>query len=70
MKFNYTNSNILNSQPGPLGFVVDNGKYAAIPLAGSSTKLMVIYDNCTKTKVCRNAQSARNFIDKLRKRRK
>ena len=67
---NYTNSNILDCNPGPLGFVVDGGKYAAIPIAGSSTKLMVIYDNCTKTKICRNAQSARNFIDKLRKRKK
>ena len=66
----YTNSHILDAQPGPLGFVLDNGKYAAIPIAGSSTKLMVIYDNCTKTKICRNAQSARNFIDKLRKRKK
>ena len=64
-----TNSSILDAQPGPLGFVVNDGEYAAIPLAGSSTKLVVVYDNCTKFKVCRNAQSARNFIDRMKKRR-
>jgi hypothetical protein len=62
------NSHILDSVVGNIGFVVDNGEYAAIPIAGSTTKLMVVYDNCKKMKVCRNRQSAENFIEKERKR--
>ena len=66
MGFDYTNSHILNSQPGPMGFVIGNGEYAAIPMMGSTTKLMVIH-NDLQLKVCRNRQSAMSFIDKHRK---
>ena len=48
--------------------VVDNGKYAAIPIVGNDKKLMVIYNDCKSMKVCRNKQSAINFIEKERKR--
>jgi len=65
---NFTNSHILDPVVGNVGFAVDKGKYVAIPIVGSTTKLMVVYDNCTKMKVCRNEQSARSFIQKLRKR--
>jgi hypothetical protein len=67
MGFDYTNSRILNSQPGPMGFVIGNGEYAAISMMGSTTKLMVIH-NGLQLKVCRNRQSAMSFIDKHRKR--
>ena len=64
-----TNSHILDTDPGNTGFVVgDNWEYAAIPL-GLTKKMVVVYDN-GKTKVCRNEQSARNFIEKKRKSRK
>jgi len=69
-KFQYTNSHILDADPGPIGFVLDDGKYAAIPIMGSSTKLMVIWDNCTKMKECRNLQSAKSFVDKLRQKKR
>jgi hypothetical protein len=65
---NYTNSHILNPKPGALPIVVDE-KLVAIPVADSTTKLMVIH-NGQPVKVCRNRQSALNLIDKLRKRRK
>jgi hypothetical protein len=64
----YTNSHILDPNPGVIGFVVDNGKYAAIPIVGNDKKLMVIYNDCKSMKVCRNKQSAINFIEKERKR--
>ena len=40
--------------------------YAAVPLAGSKSKLVVIHKG-QQLKVCRNEQSARNFIEKHRK---
>jgi len=53
------------------GFTVGNWNdalkfYAAVPLAGSTTKLVVIHKG-QQLKVCRNEQSARNFIEKHRK---
>lgn len=40
--------------------------YAAIPLIGSTSKLVIIHQG-QQIKVCRNEQSARNFIEKHRK---
>ena len=59
-----TCSNILDANPGPIGFVVGkNCEYAAVP---SGNQLMIIH-NGQQLKLCRTAQSARNFIDKHRK---
>ena len=61
-----TNSDILSPNPR-LGWVTDKEwSIAAVPM-GTGKKYMVIYDNC-KMKVCRNKQSAENFISKLQKR--
>ncbi len=54
----YSNSNILDPKPGPIGFTLKD--YAAIPYGN---QLMVIH-NGKQIKVCRNQQSARNFINK------
>lgn len=54
----YTNSNILDPKPGPIGFVVKD--YAAIPYGNQ----FVILHNGQQIKVCRNQQSARSFIQK------
>jgi len=43
-----------------------NTLYAAVPLVGSDTKLVIIHKG-EQIKVCRNEQSARNFIEKHRK---
>ena len=43
-----------------------NTLYAAVPLAGSKSKLVIIHKG-QQLKVCRNEQSARNFIEKHRK---
>ena len=53
----YTNSNILEPKPGPIGFVVKD--YAAIPFGKS--QLMILH-NGQQIKVCRSQQSARSFI--------
>ena len=45
------------------GFIVGNGTYAAIPFG----KQLMIIHNGQQLKLCRTAQSARNFIDKHRK---
>ena len=61
-----TNSDILSPNPR-LGWVTDKDwSIAAVPM-GTGKKYMVIYDNC-KMKVCRNKQSAENFISRLKKR--
>ena len=61
-----TNSDILSPKPR-LGWVTDKDwSIAAIPM-GIGKKYMVVYDNC-KMRVCRNKQSAENFITKLKKR--
>ena len=62
----FTNSHILDAQPGPLPIVVGDGYLAAIPVLGSTTKLMVIH-NGKPVKVCRNHKSAMNLINKLKK---
>jgi len=58
---NHINSNILDPKPGPIGFIIKD--YAAVPYGN---QLMVIH-NGQQIKVCRNQQSARNFIQKQMK---
>ena len=70
MKNAPTNSTILNANPGPLGFVSDNEMtYASVPWGTSDTKLAIIHDG-KLLKICRNRQSALNFIDKHKRKRK
>ena len=47
------------------GFATNDGYYA-VPIMGSSSKLMVIHDG-ELLKECRNESSARNFILKHKK---
>ena len=66
-----TNSSILDAHPGPLSFVVgdwDDAKtfYAAVPC----NKGLAIVHQANVIKICRTAQSARNFISKHQKMRK
>ena len=59
-----TNSNILDAKPGPIGFVVGkNWEYAAVPYG----KQLMIIHNGQQLKVCRTANSARNFIEAHKK---
>jgi len=70
MKLTQTKSSILDPKPVEQGFIVgkytDPLMYAAVPIAGSSTKLAVIYQG-NILKVCRNRKSAVNFIERHRK---
>ena len=47
------------------GFATNDGYYA-VPVMNSSTKLIVIHEGL-QLKVCRNEQSARNFVKNHRK---
>ena len=47
------------------GFATNDGYYA-IPVMNSTTKLIVIHEGL-QLKVCRNEQSARNFVKNHRK---
>lgn len=63
-----TNSNILDANPGPLSFTVGDwndpiGFYAAVPC----NKGLAIVNQAEVIKVCRNTQSARNYITKHQK---
>ena len=70
MKITQTKSTILDAKPVEEGFIVgkydDPMMYAAVPIAGSDTKLAVVHQ-ANVLKVCRNRQSAMNFIDRHRK---
>ena len=70
MKITQTKSDILAPKPVEQGFIVgkyeDPMMYAAIPIAGSDTQLAIVHQ-ANVLKVCRNRQSAINFIDKHRK---
>jgi len=70
MKITQNKSDILNPKPVEQGFIVgkydDPLMYAAVPIAGSNTKLAVIHQ-ANVLKVCRNRQSAVNFIERHRK---
>ena len=47
------------------GFATNDGYYA-VPVMNSKTKLMIIHEGL-QLKVCRNEESARNFIKKHKK---
>ena len=70
MKLKQNKSDILDPKPVEQGFIVgkydDPMMYAAVPIAGSNTKLAVIHQ-ANVLKVCRNRQSAVNFIERHRK---
>ena len=70
MKLKQNKSDILDPKPVEQGFIVgkydDPMMYAAVPIAGSNTKLAVVHQ-ANVLKVCRNRQSAINFIERHRK---
>jgi hypothetical protein len=70
MKLKQNKSDILDPKPVEQGFIVgkydDPLMYAAVPIAGSNTKLAVVHQ-ANVLKVCRNRQSAVNFIERHRK---
>ena len=70
MKLTQTKRSILDPKPVEEGFMVgkytDPLCYAAVPIAGSNTKLAIIHRGQI-LKECRNRQSAMNFIDRHRK---
>ena len=70
MKVTQTRSTILDAKPVEEGFIVgkhdDPMMYAAVPIGGSDTQLAVVHQ-ANVLKVCRNRQSAINFIDRHRK---
>jgi len=70
MKISQQKSDILDPKPVEQGFIVgkydDPMMYAAVPIAGSNTKLAVVHQ-ANVLKVCRNRQSAVNFIERHRK---
>tara|TARA_B100001057_G_scaffold425823_1_gene449525 strand:- start:326 stop:553 length:228 start_codon:yes stop_codon:yes gene_type:complete len=73
MKITYTRTSLLDAVPYEEGFIVgkydDPMMYAAVPIANSTTKLAVVHQ-ANVLKVCRNRQSAINFIDKHKRSRK
>ena len=73
MRITYTKTSLLDAKPYEEGFIVgkydDPMMYAAVPVAGSTTKLAVVHQ-ANVLKVCRNRHSAITFIDKNKKRRK
>ena len=70
MKLTQQKTTILDPKPVEEGFIVgnwnDHNVYAAVPIAGSNTKLAIIHQGKI-LKECRNRQSAINFIEKHRK---
>ena len=70
MKLKQNKSDILDPKPVEQGFIVgkydDPMMYAAVPIAGSNTKLAVVHQ-ANVLKVCRNRQSAINFIERHRR---
>jgi len=70
MKLTQQKSDILDPKPSEQGFIVgkysDPLMYAAVPVAGSDTKLAIIHQG-NILKYCRNRQSALNFIKKRSK---
>lgn len=73
MKIISTRASLLDAKPYEEGFIVgkhdDPTMYAAVPIAGSTTKLAIVHQ-ANVLKVCRNRQSAINFIDKHKRSRK
>ena len=70
MKVTQTKTTILDTKPVEEGFIVgkydDPMMYAAVPVGGSTTQLAVVHQ-ANVLKVCRNRQSALNFIERHRK---
>ena len=70
MKLTQQKSSILEPKPVEEGFMVgkyeDPFCYAAVPIAGSNTKLAIIHQGRV-LKECRNRQSTINFIERHRK---
>ena len=64
MKLIQHRSDILDAKVQELGFIIGKDyEYAAIPLSGSRTKLVIIHKgNILKT--CRNRKAALTFIKK------
>jgi hypothetical protein len=73
MKITYTRVSLLDAKPYEEGFIVGNYDdpmmYAAVPISNSTTKLAIVHQ-ANVLKVCRNRQSAINFIDKHKRSRK
>ena len=67
MKLEQQKTTILDPKPVEEGFIIgkydDPMMYAGVPIAGSDTKLAVVHQ-ANVLKVCRNRQSAINFIDR------
>lgn len=63
-----TNSNILDINNVANSFIVGEGKslYAVLPIGN---KMCIVHEG-KQLKICRDSTSARNFINKHRKRRK
>ena len=70
MKKTQQKSDILDPKHAEQGFMIGKYEdplcYAAVPIAGSNTKLPIIHQGKI-LKECRNRQSAMNFIDRHRK---
>ena len=70
MKVTQTKTTILDTKPVEEGFIVgkydDPMMYAAVPIGGSTTQLAVVHQ-ANVLKVCRNRQSALNFVERHRK---
>jgi len=70
MKLTQQKSDILDPKPSEQGFIVgkynDPMMYAAVPVGSSNTKLAIVHQGWV-IKVCRNRQSAINYINKHKK---
>ena len=67
----YENPSILEPKPCSPGFIVgkswnDQDMIAAVPVIGSRTQLAIIYHGSV-VKYCRNLESAKKYIEKLKK---
>ena len=67
MKITETKRSVLEPKLIEEGFIMgkydDPKMYAAIPMAGSDTKLVILHQG-KQLKICRNRKSALNFIAK------
>ena len=67
MKVTQIKTSILDPKPVEQGFMVGKYEdplcYAAVPLLGSNTKLVIIHGG-KQLKTCRNRKSAINFIER------
>ena len=67
MKLEQQKTTILDPKPVEEGFIIGKYEdplcYAAVPLLGSNTKLVIIHRG-KQLKTCRNRKSAINFIER------